>query len=201
MKKLAALVFVFVFNGLSAQEFSYGPVLGMSFYGTSNDSGVQQFGFKKTGFLTVGAYGEYNFTKNIGVKTELLFNKRALEFTISGPGGFKTDYDFTVIEVNPSFKYDFGQEYRKGFYMLLGPKFSFATKITSEGEDAKDDFKTFLYGVQLGFGTRVYKFVDIQTTLDYDVTSFAEYGNNSYSNFFGATLSLNLDVERLIKSN
>lgn len=201
MKKLITLILVFVFNIVSAQEFSYGPVLGMSFYGTSNDSGVQQFGFNKLGFLTVGAYGEYNFTKNIGVKTELLFNKRGLEFKVLGAGGFKTDYDFSVIEVNPNLKYDFGQEYRRGFYMLFGPKFSFVSKITSDGEDAKDGFETFLYGVQLGFGTRVYKFIDIQTKLDYDVTSFAEYGNNSYSNFFGATLSLNLDVERLIQSN
>jgi Outer membrane protein beta-barrel domain len=186
---------------MSAQEFSYGPVLGLSFYGSNNNSAVERFGLDKSSFLSFGAYGEYNFNKNIGVKTEVLLNKRKLYYKATNAFGlFSIEYDFSIVEVNPSFKYDFGQEYRKGFYMLLGPKFSFATKITSDGEDVKDDFETFLYGIQLGFGTRVYKFIDVQTKLDYDATAFAEYGNDRSSKFFGATLSLNLDVERLINS-
>jgi hypothetical protein len=201
MKKLVTLVFVLVFNGLSAQEFSYGPVVGMTIGGVANSSGVVSFGFEKSPYVSLGAYGEYNFTKNVGIKTELLFNKRDMSLRITNAPGVKIGHEFSFFEVNPSFKYDFGQEYRKGFYMLLGPRFSFATKISSGGEDVKDEYETFLYGVQLGFGSRVYKYVDVQTKIEYDITSFADFDNDRKSNFFGAVISLNLDVERLIKSN
>lgn len=199
-KTLFVCLILWITNLTNAQEISYGPIIGNSFYGIGNNNGTYSFGSDKTNAIYFGAYAEYNFTNNVGIKTELLFNKKEALYS---PYFLSEDikFDFSFVEINPSFKYDFGQEYREGFYMLVGPKISLITKATSEGEDVKDDFETFIYGAQLGFGYRIFKFIDIQTKLEYDIAPFIKFEDNKKSHFFGANLSLNIDVERLISQN
>lgn len=152
----------------------------------------------------LGAYAEYNFTKNIGIKTEVAFNNKNLLLKQRRIEGFVLNRDCKIsfFEISPSFKYDFGQEYRKGIYMLLGPKFSFLTKATIEGVDAKETFNKTNVGVQLGFGYRLFEYVDIQMKLDGEITPFFEAKNNDNdtSNFLGTYVSLNVDLERFINS-
>lgn len=201
MKKTLFFCLILLISNLThAQEISYGPLIGYSFYEIGNNNGTYSFESDKTNAVNFGAYAEYNFTDNVGIKTELLFNKKEALYS---PYFLSEDikFDFSFVEINPSFKFDFGQEYRKGFYMLLGPKFSFTTKATTEGEDVKDDFESFIYGAQLGFGYRIFKFIDIQTKLDYDIAPFIKFEDNKKSRFVGANISLNVDVERLINPN
>ncbi len=199
-KTLFVCLILWITNLTNAQEISYGPIIGNSFYEIGNNNGTYSFESDKTNAIYFGAYAEYNFTDNIGVKTEILWNNKEALFS---PSFISEDikFDFSFIEINPSFKYDFGEEYRRGFYILVGPKISLITKATSEGEDVKDDFENFIYGAQLGFGYRIFKFIDIQTKLEYDIAPFIRFEDNKKSQFFGANLSLNIDVERLINQN
>ena len=202
MKKAFFITFLFLVSNLTkAQNISYGPTISYSFYEIGNNNGRNQFVTDKNKTINFGAYLEYQFTDNLGLKTELIFNKkeayyRSLSFSIP-----QDKFNFSFIEINPNVKYDFGKEYRKGFYMLLGPKISFLTKVILDNEDVKDDFETFIYGAQLGFGYRVFNFIDLQTKIEYDIAPFIKFENDRKSQFFGANISLNLDLERLINSN
>lgn len=202
MKKAFFITFLFlVSNLIKAQNISYGPTIGYSFYEIGNNNGRNQFVTDENKTINFGAYLEYQFTDNLGLKTELIFNKkeayyRSLSFSIP-----QDKFNFSFVEINPNLKYDFGKEYRRGFYMLLGPKISFLTKVILDNEDVKDDFETFIYGAQLGFGYRVFNFIDLQTKIEYDIAPFIKFENDRKSQFFGANISLNLDLERLINSN
>lgn len=196
MRKIILILFILSFGFLEAQEFSYGVVLKSSFYHVGNNNGVNQFSTESKGLntsLTFGGYGEFNFSNNLGVKTELTYLKREIIYS-------KTEqlFTFSYFSIAPNFKYDFGDEYRQGFYMLVGPKISLMTSAKSEGEDVKESFENFLVGAQLGFGWRVFKYVDLETKFEYDLLPFFKLDNGNQSKFFGITIGATVDLERII---
>jgi hypothetical protein len=177
----------------NAQNFSYGLILGCNAFQVANDGGTSNFEPLGGGFVSnLGVYAEYSFTNKIGIKTEVAFNKKEVKYST-----FDTNLEMSFFQITPSLKYDFGQEYRKGFYMLLGPKLSLITKVTSEGEDVKDAFKTTNFGIQYGVGTRIYKYFDLETKLDYEFSPFFE-ANGTKSSFFNFYINLGIDIERLL---
>lgn len=194
-------IFLFLLTSIAVtaqNKLSYGVVFGSNFYDSANNNGTYSFSSTTYGGsdFNYGGYLEYNFTNNIGLKTEITLINRQLSFR-EFSGSNLTDFDFSYFEVAPSFKYDFGQEYRKGFYLLLGPKISVMTKGDVDGEDFKDVFNTTNVGAQFGLGQRVFKYVDIEAKLDYEITPF--FKRERYkSTIFGAYLSLTVDLERII---
>jgi len=198
---LLTLAGVFFINTAQSQELSYGLVLGTGVYAINN-SGLALMNTEGEFHPNLGAYAEYNFTNNIGVKTEIAYTtKKATSERDVFLG--KVDFDFSYIEITPAFKYDFGNEYRKGFYMTLGPRFSFMTSAKAEGiDDAKDLFKTMDIGGQLGLGYRLFRYFDLQAKVDIGMTPFfdIEYRDRAAS-FFGGYLSLNIDLERMINKS
>lgn len=195
MKKLLILTLLFIITIVNAQEFSYGVVLGNSFYSIANNNGTNAMTTNDYSTITFGGYGEYNFTDNIGFKTDVLFVRNSFLYYPT-----KQPFEMNIVSIGPNLKYDFGEEYRKGFYMLIGPKLSFITSVESEGEDVKDSFETFNFGAQLGFGYRVFKYVDLQTKLEYDISPFFKLENGNKSNFFGAVVSANIDLAKLFSN-
>ncbi|WP_413997649.1 porin family protein [Flavobacterium sp. W1B] len=180
------------------QELSYGIILGTNISGVWSTSGLNQFSDSKQIINpTMGGYIEYNFNNNLGIKTGLTLTKKQTEKQTgyySSLENFKLNY----LEISPNLKYDFGNEYRKGFYMLLGPKIAFLTKAkNSNGIDSKEIFENSTTGLQLGFGQRIFQIIDIETKLDYEFQPFSK-SNNVNNQFIGAYLTLNLDIETLV---
>ena len=198
MKKIIYLFLLTSFALTAQNKLSYGVVFGSNFYDSANDNGTYSFSSTTYGGsdFNYGGYLEYNFTNNMGIKTEITLIKRQLSFR-QFSGSNLSDFDFSYFEVAPSFKYDFGQEYRKGFYLLFGPKISIMTKADVDGEDFKDIFNTTNVGAQFGLGQRVFKYVDIEAKLDYEITPFFKRENYK-STIFGAYLALTVDLEKIL---
>jgi hypothetical protein len=203
MKKIICLIFILTLSNVgNAQKLSYGPLVGAEYYDCANAGGLNTFHSKTSFVSNLGGYLEYSLSNKFGLKTEITFNKKEITYTFNGPlGEINTDFQLSLFEIAPSFKYDMGVEYRKGFYMLLGPKISIITKATSEGDDAKDAFKVTRIGLQYGVGSRVAKYIDVQAKLDYEITEFKDFENGNKSHFIGMYLSLNVDLERIINSS
>lgn len=195
MKKLLTFTLLFAITIVNAQEFSYGVVLGNSFYTIANNNGTDGMTTDDYSTITFGGYGEYNFTEKIGIKTDILFAKNSFTYYPT-----KQPFEMSMVSLAPNFKYDFGDVYREGFYMLIGSKLSIITSVESEGEDVKDSFESFNFGAQLGFGYRVFKYVDLQTKLEYDISPFFKLENGHKSNFFGAVVSANIDLAKLFSN-
>ena len=192
-KSISLFVLLFSIYFVNAQDFSGGVVLGNSFYGVANGGG--EFSPKKnpTSF-SFGLYGEYAFNNNIGIKTDFLFSQYKF-FTNSN-----IPFEMGIVTIAPNFKYDFGENYREGFYMVAGPKITIVNSAKSNNDDVKDIFNTPMVGVQLGFGWRIFRFVDLQTKFEYDIDAFYEFKNGNKSSFFGGIISANIDIARLISN-
>lgn len=185
------LLFFFISN---AQNLSYGVLLGITTY-DSNNNNNNQSNFSsnpKQTILNLGGYVDFRFSNNIGLKTDVTFNQKELSLLNSS-----VNFKLNFIEISPNLKYDFGDEYRKGFYMLIGPRVSFLTSAKTEGVDATSLFNTTNIGLQLGLGYRIFKSIDLEGKFDYGVTPYIENKNDN-SKFFGTYISLNLDLERII---
>lgn len=193
MKKLAFLFLLLSLTVSAQNELSYGVLVGGNYYQSAN-SGGNGFDSSDDYFSpNLGGYLEYNFSNNMGLKTEITYHKKNIVYYMTG-----SKIQMSFIEISPNFKYDFGQEYRKGFYLIVGPKLSLITKATSGSEDVKDTFETSRIGAQLGIGQRIAKYIDIQAKFDYELTPFIKVDNTNSSRFFGVNLSVNIDLQRMI---
>lgn len=189
---LSLLLLLFAFS-LNAQDLSYGVLVGITTYDSNNNNSQSNFSSSpKQTVLNLGGYIDYKFTNNIGLKTDLTFNQKELTL-INNSVNSKLNF----IEISPNLKYDFGDEYRQGLYMLLGPRISFLTNATTEGVDSSGLFNSTNIGLQLGIGYRIFKFIDLEGKFDYGVTPFFE-NENDKSKFFGAYVTLNIDLERIL---
>lgn len=198
------LFFLFNLNSSNAQKLSYGIILGGNIYNDqSSNSGPNDVGWDSghDNFIipNLGGYVEYEWTKNMGIKLEITANSKTFE------KGYKQHsldeiYTFDFIDINPNFKYDFGQVYRKGFYMMLGPKFALMTKAEFEGQNVTSEFEKVNIGLELGLGQRFLKFLEIEGKLDYGLTPFYKFPGSKPNKIAGGYLSLNIDIQRIISS-
>ncbi|MBV7269077.1 hypothetical protein [Winogradskyella luteola] len=108
---IALTVFV---NFSLAQNISYGPTIGGLFYEVNNNhgTGVARFSSDANPAVSFGGYLEYNFYKKMGLKAELSYSSPKIkQDVIDNPPTTKLGF----VEISPSFKYNFGVEYNKGF--------------------------------------------------------------------------------------
>lgn len=204
LKPLLILIFLFNLNYSNAQKLSYGIILGGNIYNDqSSNSGLNDV-FWDSGNIdfiipNLGGYVEYEFTKNMGLKLEISANSKTFEKGYSNRDLDET-YTFNFIDINPNFKYDFGKEYRKGFYMMLGPKFALMTKAEFEGQNVTSEFEKVNIGLELGLGQRFLKFLEIEGKLDYGLTPFYKFAGSKPNKIMGGYISLNIDIQRIISS-
>ncbi|NMH24949.1 porin family protein [Flavobacterium solisilvae] len=196
--RFLVLLFLVSTVTFSQEKLSYGVVLGGLFHTAANNNSQNTFSSLDNNIsFNYGVYGEYAFNKNLGLKVTLALSNRDLTYR-ANPLQIEYLHKISFVEFSPLLKYDFGQEYRKGFYMFLGPKINFITKATSEGEDVKDNLETTVFSAQYGIGTRIAKYIDLQATFDYGVTPFFKMDNGNKSNFFGVYFGVGIDLERII---
>ena len=158
------------------------------------DSGSEEFAV-----LNLGGYVEYQLNQNMGIKTEATFNRKTFAKGLSNQA-LNELYTLNYVDVNPMFKYDFGSEYRQGFYMVLGPKFGILTNAkvdAPQNQDANtDDFKTVYVNLDFGIGWRILKIMDVQGKVDYGLSPFYKDQYNGCK-IFGGYLSVNVDLQRI----
>lgn len=204
IKKILLLTILIAFTYSSnAQNISFGPVIGGVFYQSNNNNGHYQFvtntnNNSLASSINFGAYLEYSFNEKIGLKNELTLNGKELIY--QNENFVSPIVNFKFIDLSSNLKYDFGNEYRKGFYLLFGPRLSFMTKVPSNKNNLNGSFNKLNFGLQLGLGQRILKYVDLQGKVDYGLSPFFKSAtdNSHKSSFFGAYISCNLDLERLI---
>lgn len=202
MKKnyLFLLLFIVTQTPLLAQKFSYGVVLGANYFNEiTRASGPQNASFDSGhGEFVVpdlGVYGEWQLGRNLGVKMSVTHNRKGLDWSYNGN---HTHYKLTYIDINPNLKWDFGSEYRKGFYLLLGPRVAVLQKA-EEGKVAVNHvFEQSYLAVDFGFGQRIAKIFELEAKVDYGITPFYKLHGSEPNKMIGGYMSLNVDVERII---
>ncbi len=190
MKKIIFVTLLLTAMFSKAQELSYGVAIGGNQYEVYCDCGISsdEVGTSKIG-LYFGGYIDYGFTDHIGAKALIAYNQKIM--------GGDIPVNFSFIDINPSFKYSFGKEYNKGFYLLLGPRFSFLLNAEFQNQEITDFFESSHIGLQLGMGATIYKFLELEIRFDYGVSALYEVMGKDRE-IFGGLLVLNLNLEKLI---
>jgi len=194
------LVFFLATVGISsAQNVSYGAMAGANAFDSGNTGGQYNVMAKHLTFV-LGGYLEYQFGKKWGLKNELQYSHRS--FTLLHIGQELSDATLNCVDIAPLIKFDPGT-YRDDFYMLAGPKIMLAL-ANSDDDYLKDSFNSVSVGAQFGFGQRFSKVYELEFKLDYGITPFFQLEGLSrpyHGNMFGAFLTFNVDLERLINKN
>ncbi len=196
-------VFVLKFNVTNAQKLSYGVILGGNIYNDQSSNGGPNDVFFDSGndkFIVpnLGGYAEYEFNTNLGLKLEVTANTKTFEKGFSNRD-LGEIYKLSFIDINPNLKFDFGKEYRKGFYMMLGPKIALLTKADFEGKNVRSDFESVNLGLELGLGQRILKFLEIEGKFDYGLTPFYKAIGSKPNKITGFYLSLNVDIQKIVE--
>ncbi|MES2748410.1 MAG: outer membrane beta-barrel protein [Bacteroidota bacterium] len=204
LKLLFAILFLFNQNLINAQKLSYGVILGGNIFNDQSSNGGSNDVFWDSGnddFIVpnLGGYLEYELSKNMGLKLEITTNSKSFD---KGFANRSLDqmYKLNFIDINPNFKYDFGNEYRKGFYMMLGPKFALLTKAEFDGQNVTSEFEKVNIGLELGLGQRFLKFLEIEGKFDYGLTPFYKFPGSKPNKIMGFYISLNVDIQKIVAS-
>lgn len=207
-KTIVTFIFITYFFNSFAQsdsKLSYGATGGVYAFMINNLSSGFRFDPKDNKSIdvsyTFGGYIEYQFAQKFGVKTLVNYRQIDLDYINHlSETNYKPTFSLTFIEISPLLKYNRGTQYRKGFYMVFGPKISFMTKAEESGEDEKDVFNTTMLGAQYGIGTRIAKVLDFEIRFDYELTPFYETSGGIESHLYGVNANLYIDLQRLLSS-
>ena len=163
-EKSLILILLLTLNSFS-QTMNYGLILGInstdsdSFFGNSI---YPSDGFGLDGF-NVGAYLDYPISNKFGVKNYLTFNSDVETYknAISTQQSFSDlDININSIQLSSLLKYHFNNEYNQGFYLLSGPRISNILSTESQASfELNDTHKNFNFGLQFGFGFKIFKFI------------------------------------------
>jgi len=193
-KKVCFILFCLACSLSFAQEFSYGFLLG----GVVKDITTNEEGFKTYGSstspqitkfpLSIGLYGDYNFSENIGLLTNLFYSESA--------DGYES-YTSRKASINlqPLIKLDVSGDYSKGFYIVGGARSTFVLNRDLENNwkpdekdiVIKDFYKPINFGLNLGFGFSIGKYIGFQVIGDYGFAMLEEYKTNTigaYGNIY-----------------
>lgn len=198
-KKYLTICILFSSFLIKAQDVSYGVLLGSSGY----DNDIKGYLEAGGGYdvLHFGVYIDRQISKKIGLKTNLIYGKnKDTRYYINAPKSYTIldDIKYSKIDFQPHIKYNFKNQYGKGFYMLLGPRLSLVFNVENENGDKIEDFyKSTRFGGQLGFGTSLSKYLSLEFIGDYGFSNFLE-NKIDKGTTLGGNLNLIINLETLI---
>lgn len=191
MKKfIVAIVALFGFSTLQAQEVKYGLKGGLNI-ANLNVSGEMSPSMSSIVNVHIGAFAEFKINQKMAFQPELLYSVQGSEFdqTIEVEGSFydtNNTFKFTYINIPLMFKY-----YPESkFYLEAGPQLGILTaakvEVEVEGfgsaeDDVKDFFKSVDFGFNLGLGYNFSKHVTANARYNFGLSNIAdtEPGDNS----------------------
>ncbi|TXK75811.1 outer membrane beta-barrel protein [Mesonia sp. K4-1] len=176
---LVIIIFAFSTLAVSAQDFTYGFLVGANAYdgdisGEAISGGDGYSAFGKDGFpLNIGVFGNYQLNQSIGVKANLFYkgNYKSIRFD-----NVDNDYGQYVssIQFQPLLVFDINKEYNKGFYLVggLGVDFKLKEKtITTDFAFDEDVYKTTSLDALFGFGFTFSKSIGMEFIGNYGLSN------------------------------
>lgn len=181
---LVFIIFVFSTLAVSAQDFTYGFLVGANAYdgdisGGDLHGGDAYSAFGKDGFpLNIGVFGNYQLNQSIGVKANLFYkgNYRSIDYFSADNPGLYYDFDTYIssIQFQPLFVFDVNKEYDKGFYLMLGPGIDFKLNENNLGDEVNDLDELYNHvniDALLGFGFTFSKVFSMEFIANYGLSN------------------------------
>jgi opacity protein-like surface antigen len=198
-------------NTANAQKGFYAGVQGapqISVMYNDDDFSNDSYDPKSTFATTFGVAGGYNFTKNMGVGTEVMYSIQGQRYTKNGID-FKQRLDYIKIPVlftyntNPAKAVMFTAKAGPQIGILTNSKLNVDTKGKDQSIDTKNQYEPITFGAMLGAGVRVNVaknlFVDAGLRLDGAFTNAEDKDAIGYNTNRAKTYNMNAGVEVGVK--
>lgn len=209
MKKqfLFIAIFALTLSTLSAQNISYGIMLGANFNNIEIDgeglsAGASYSAFKQPGVpIDLGGYVDFQLNESMGIKTNVFYSKTKAEYQLGSLGRYsEVDWVTASIQLQPLFKYDVNSDYGKGFYLLAGPRIAFVTdqKDARNNLEGDDFYKSTNFGADLGFGFTISGIIGFEIIGNYGLSNLID-SDDFKTTTAGAYANLYFNLDKLIK--
>ena len=199
--KLFLTSFLFTFISMSAQNFSYGALLGYNGYDIEID-GPLSSGCAVSG-LNIGGFGEYKLNNRFGIRGNIIYSKVQeddyyLVVNGQGYGKFLDKTELNTLQIHTLVKLDVRRTYNKGFYLISGFRMTNILEAKSDGDDIKDFYESPTFGFMFGFGVNFAKHFGLELIPETNITNTLDSDNNNAKNY-GAYANLTINLESIFK--
>ncbi|MVO08140.1 outer membrane beta-barrel protein [Flavobacterium sp. TP390] len=203
MKKIKALFVLFLLcQSITAQELSYGPMIGFTGYDV-NINGPINGGAGFSG-LNFGGFIDYQLNASFGVRG-------SINYSVVKEDNYGAIVDRTwnnlfeeakiqLLQFNGLVRFDVNKSYNKGFYLTSGLKLSNALNVKIDG-DKNDDFyaKTYL-NFMFGLGVMLNKDISFEFIPEINVSNTLDYlSEQNTSKNYGATLNITCNLDPIFR--
>jgi hypothetical protein len=202
MKKITFLfTLLMVCSFTTAQNLSYGPLLGFNAYDVEIDGPVSGgSGFSRLNF---GGFIDYRLNDHLGVKGNLLYSDVTEDnyYVVNGNviEGYLFDQSrIKTLHLHTLLKFDVNKSYNKGFYLIGGFRATNVLDAKFDGEKNDDFYKKTHLGGMLGFGVNFAKHFGFEFIPDVNLTNTLDSDNNKARNF-GMFINLTANIDSMIK--
>lgn len=189
-----------IFNYSSAQNLSYGAVLGFNAYDIEID-GPLNAGAGYSG-LNFGGFIDYQLNSSFGLRGNLIYTsvKEDNYYAINGNQGTFTLFDeseIKSIQLHTLLRYDVNKEYNKGFYLIGGFRMTNILNAKLDGQENDDFYKKMNFGGMIGFGVNFAKHFGFEFIPEINLTNTLDSEINKSKNI-GGYVNLTVNLESIL---
>ena len=199
--KLFITSFLFTFISVSAQNLSYGALLGYNGYDIEIDGPAFSGGAISS--LNFGGFGEFKLNNRLGLRANLIYSKVQEDdyyALIRGQGyaKFLDKIELNTLQIHSLIKLDVRKDYNKGFYLIGGFRMTHILNAKSDGDEVDGFYKDSNYGVMFGFGVNFAKHFGLELIPETNITNTLDSDNKKAKNF-GAYANLTINLASIFK--
>lgn len=201
MKKITFIGLLFmIFNYSTAQNLSYGAILGFNAYDIEVDGPINA-GAGYSG-LNFGGFLDYQLNSSFGVRGNLIYSSVKEDNYYVKNGNQVTGYLFDEseiksIQLHTLLRYDVNKEYNKGFYLIGGFRMTNILNAKLDGQENDDFYKKMNFGGMIGFGVNFAKHFGFEFIPEINLTNTLDSEINKSKNI-GGYVNLTVNLESIL---
>lgn len=200
MRKIIIVLFLTCITNVTAQNITYGVLVGGHIYDIITPKADKGFrGYKgytifNRGGLPgdIGIFLDAKINESLGIKTNIFHSQSYDEYGDRNRLYGNGDYVVSSIQIQPALKIDANKQYGKGFYFLTGLRLNYILKTTYDRDDENISgiYKKTNYGIQGGFGFMFSRLIGFEVRGDVGISNMLDSSkrsartNGAYGNFF-----------------
>lgn len=203
MKKIKALLVVFLLcQSLTAQELSYGPMIGFTGYDVNINGPINGgAGFSSLNF---GGFIDYQLNPSFGVRGSINYSSVKEDNYGSTANRqwtlFFEEAKIQMLQLNGLVRFDVNKSYNKGFYLTSGLKLSNVLNVKIDGAKNDDFYAKNYLNFMFGFGVMSKDHIGIEIIPEINVSNTLDYfSDTNTSKNYGATINLTYNLDSIFK--
>lgn len=176
MKKIIlSAIAILAFSFMNAQQTRFGVKGGLNL---TSFAGGNYYDAKSLVGFQVGGFAEIKIIERLAIQPEVLFSTQGAKIDGGSFGDFDSKLNYINIPVLAKFYIT------KQFTVEAGPQIGFLVSAKTDGNDAKDNFKSVDTGFNFGAGYNFTENVSVNLRYTVGLANIADYNTDTAQQYF-----------------